>query len=98
MSSPIPDALGDFLIVKVVVKSKTAGGVALPESAQEQPVAIVVSVGPGPIALNGNRVQSEISPGDKVWFAGRLLPIDYDGSKYYAIKQADIIARVDGDE
>ena len=63
--------LNDRLVVKAVEpESKTAGGIYLPDSAQEKPLeAEVVAVGPGKVLENGKVVPLEVKPGDRVIYA-----------------------------
>jgi len=70
-------------------EAKTAGGLIIPETAKEKPLAgKVVAVGPGT-----SEVKMEVKAGDQVLygkFAGTELNLD--GKDYLIMKQADILA------
>jgi len=63
--------LNDRIVVKAVTPlEKTAGGIFLPDSAQEKPQeAEVVAVGPGKLLENGKLVPVEVKPGDIIIYA-----------------------------
>jgi chaperonin GroES len=87
--------LNDRLIVKVVTpEEKTAGGIILPDSAQEKPTeAEVIAVGPGKTLDNGKVVTVEVKPGDRVVYAkygGTEIKIG--GEEYVILRQDDILA------
>jgi chaperonin GroES len=87
--------LNDRIVVKAVsAEEKTAGGIILPDSAQEKPTeAEVVAVGPGKTLENGRVVALEVKPGDRVIYAkygGTEIKI---GSEEFVIlRQDDILA------
>ena len=70
-------------------EEKTAGGLIIPDTAKEKPLAgKVVAVGPGT-----SEVKMEVSVGDQVLYgkyAGQELQID--GESYLIMKQNDILA------
>ncbi len=70
-------------------EEKTAGGLIIPDTAKEKPLAgKVVAVGPGT-----NEVKMEVKAGDHVLYgkyAGQELRID--GEDYLIMKQNDILA------
>jgi len=82
--------LGDRVVLKSVkAEEKTAGGLFIPDSAQEKPQkAEVVAVGSGT-----DSVKMELKVGDTVIyskFAG--LEITIDGEDYLILQQSDILA------
>ncbi|HZP80811.1 MAG TPA: co-chaperone GroES [Chthonomonadaceae bacterium] len=87
--------LNDRIVVKTVAaEEKTAGGILLPDSAQEKPTeAEVVAVGPGKTLDNGKVVALEVKPGDRIIYAkygGTEIKI---GSEEYVIlRQDDVLA------
>jgi chaperonin GroES len=87
--------LNDRIVVKAVnAEEKTAGGIFLPDSAQEKPTeAEVIAVGPGKTLENGRVVALEVKPGDRVIYAkygGTEIKI---GSEEFVIlRQDDILA------
>ncbi len=75
----------------------TAGGIVLPDSAQEKPAkGIVVAVGDGKLLDNGNRAFLQVKPGDRVIFssyAGDNFTIDDED--YLLMREDDILAIVE---
>ncbi|MFP4312959.1 MAG: co-chaperone GroES [Alphaproteobacteria bacterium] len=72
---------------------KTAGGIILPETAQEKPMeGEVISVGSGYINDNGEKRPLDVKAGDKIVFskwAGTEVTID--GEELMVMKESDII-------
>ncbi|MBO5661605.1 MAG: co-chaperone GroES [Tidjanibacter sp.] len=79
------------LILPNPAEEKTAGGLFIPDTAKEKPLAgKVVAVGPGT-----SEVTMEVKEGDTVLYgkyAGTELHID--GTDYLIMKQSDIMAIV----
>jgi len=77
------------LILPNPAEEKTAGGLIIPDTAKEKPLAgKVVAVGPGT-----QEVKMEVAVGDQVLYgkyAGQELQID--GETYLIMKQNDILA------
>jgi len=87
--------LNDRVIVRALVAdTKTAGGIFLPDSAQEKPQeAEVVAVGPGKTLDNGKVVTLEVKAGDKVVYSKYGgTEIKHDGQEYTILRQDDILA------
>ncbi len=87
--------LGDKLIVKRLAATEaTAGGIVLPDSAQEKPQqGRVLSVGDGPLLANGDRAVPEVNEGDRVVFgnyAGSEIKID--GEPLLILRSDDVLA------
>jgi chaperonin GroES len=87
--------LNDRLVVKALTpEEKTAGGIILPDSAQEKPQeAEVVAIGPGKTLDNGKVVPLEVKPGDKIIYAkygGTEIKIGSD--EYVILRQDDVLA------
>ena len=63
--------LGDRIFVKVSpAEEKTAGGILLPDNAQEKPqIGEVVAVGPGKRYDDGSRSELDVKVGDKVLYS-----------------------------
>ena len=72
---------------------KTAGGIILPENAQEKPMeGEVIAIGNGHINDNGDVRQLDVKKGDKIIFskwAGTEVKID--GEDLMVMKESDII-------
>lgn len=90
--------LGDRVVVRRVKEDqKTAGGIIIPETAQEKPQeGEIVAVGPGALDDNGKRVAPEVKVGDFVLFgkwSGTEVKID--GDDLLIMKESDIMGIVE---
>lgn len=86
--------LGDRVVVRRVKEDqKTAGGIIIPETAQEKPQeGEVIAVGAGALNDKGKRVVPEVKPGDLVLFgkwSGTEVKID--GAELLIMKESDIM-------
>ena len=75
--------LGDRVVIRRDDSEETtAGGIVLPDSAQDRPArGSVVSVGDGRLLDDGTRSQLQVKAGDRVLFtsyAGETITIDDD--------------------
>jgi chaperonin GroES len=87
--------LNDRIVVKAVTpEEKTAGGIILPDSAQEKPQeAEVVAVGPGKTLDNGKVVTVEVKPGDRIIYAKYGgTEIKLGSEEYVILRQDDVLA------
>ena len=86
MVKPLSDRV---LILPNPAEEKTAGGLYIPDTAKEKPLAgKVVAVGPGT-----KDVKMEVKEGDEVLYgkySGQELTID--GVEYLIMRQGDILA------
>lgn len=87
--------LGDRVLVKPLsAEEKTAGGIILPEKAQEKPrEGEVVAVGPGKLMDSGERRAVSVKVGDVVVyseFGG--TEVTYEGEDYLLIDEGSILA------
>lgn len=85
--------LHDRIVVEAAAKeSKSAGGIILPDSAQEKPLSgKVLAVGPGKTLDSGTTVRPEVKKGDTVLYgkyAGTEVKV---GGKDYVILRTDDI-------
>jgi chaperonin GroES len=92
------EPIGDKIVVKRLdPEEKTAGGIVLPDSAQESPCqGRVLSVGDGRMRSDGERVPHQVSEGDRVIFnryAGTEVVVDND--QVLIMSEADIWAVLD---
>ena len=74
----------------------TAGGIVLPDAAQEKPQrGKVVAVGPGKLLDSGNRGELSIGIGDEVIF-GKYggSDVEVDGDDLKILRESDILAKV----
>ncbi len=88
--------LNDRIVVKAVTpESKSAGGIILPDSAQEKPTeATVVAVGPGKTLDNGRVEVPDVKVGDIVIYGkygGTEIKV---GSEEYVILRLDDVLAV----
>lgn len=86
--------LGDRVVVEPLPsEEKTAGGVYLPDTAQEKPMtAKVLAVGPGKVLDNGKTVPMEVKKGDKVLYGKYSgTEVKIEGEKLVILKQGDLL-------
>ena len=74
----------------------TAGGIVLPDAAQEKPQrGKVVAVGPGKLLDSGNRGELSIGLGDEVIFARYGgSDVEVDGNELKIMRETDILAKM----
>ena len=90
--------LGDRVVVeRDESEEKTAGGILLPNSAQDKPArGRVVSVGNGRLLDDGSRSEIQVSVGDRVVFssyAGETFKVDED--ELLLMREDDILAVIE---
>jgi chaperonin GroES len=89
------EPLGDKVVVKrLEAEETTAGGIVLPDSAQEMPAeGRVLSVGDGALLKNGSRAPSQVREGDRVIFTSYAgTDILVDGEELLIMNESDILA------
>lgn len=81
------------LLRRIEQEAKTAGGIIIPDTAQEKPMeGEVVAVGTGHVNDNGDVRPLDVKAGDKVIFskwAGTEVMID--GEELMVMKESDVI-------
>lgn len=91
--------LDDRVVVRPLeAEETTAGGIVLPDSAQEKPQrGKVVAVGPGRLLESGERCAVSVVEGDEVLF-GKYggTDIEVDGEEVKILREGDILAKVVG--
>ncbi len=84
------------LLRRIEQEAKTAGGIIIPDTAQEKPMeGEVVAVGTGHVNDNGDVRPLDVKAGDKVIFskwAGTEVMID--GEELMVMKESDVIGIV----
>ncbi|MBN1846231.1 MAG: co-chaperone GroES [Sedimentisphaerales bacterium] len=90
--------LDDRVLVKQSqAEEKTAGGIVLPDSAQEKPQrGKIVALGPGKLLDSGERAALSVKKGDDVFYgkyAGTDVEIDQE--KYVILRENDILAVIE---
>ena len=90
--------LGDRVVVKRVQEdTKTAGGIIIPDTAQEKPQeGEVVAVGPGARDEKGERITPEVKVGDRILFGKWSgTEVKVDGQDLIIMKESDVLGIVD---
>ncbi len=91
--------LDDRVVVEPLdAEETTAGGIVLPDSAQEKPQrGKVVAVGVGKLLDSGNRGEISVAVGDEVIF-GKYggSEVEVDGNEYKIMRESDILAKILG--
>jgi len=90
--------LSDRVVVEPIEKDEiSAGGIALPETAKEEPQqGTVVAIGPGLRDGNGQRITMDVTVGDKILFArygGSSLK--HEGKEYLILREDEILAIIE---
>ena len=89
--------LDDRVVVEPVdAEETTAGGIVLPDAAQEKPQkGTVISVGPGRLLDSGQRSEVGVTAGDTVIF-GKYggTEIEVEGKEVKILRESDILAKV----
>ena len=85
------------LVRRMDEDSKTAGGIIIPDSAQEKPSqGVIVAVGTGLRTEDGKITPLDVKPKDKVLFvkwSGNEVTID--GEELLIMKESDILGIID---
>ena len=92
--------LGDRVVVRRVKETaKSAGGIIIPETAQEKPQeGEIVSVGPGALdEKTGKRTPLEVKAGDHVLFGKWSgTEVKLDGEELLIMKENDVMGVLEG--
>ena len=87
--------LADRVVVEPApAEDKSAGGIILPDTAQEKPQdGTVVAVGPGKASDTGNLIKMTVKEGDKVLY-GKYSgsEVALEGTDYIIMRESDILA------
>jgi chaperonin GroES len=90
--------LDDRVVVQPLdAEETTAGGIVLPDAAQEKPQrGKVVAVGPGRLLDSGERCAVAVVVGDQVLF-GKYggTDIEVEGEEVKILRESDILAKVE---
>ena len=90
--------LEDRIVVQAVeAEETTASGLVIPDTAKEKPQeGEVLSVGPGRIDDNGNRVPLDVKVGDNVIYSKYGgTEVKYAGEEYLILSARDVLAIVE---
>jgi len=92
------EPIGDKVVIKrIAADTQTAGGLMLPDIAQDKPQeGRVLSVGEGRRLANGERVAYQIREGDRVVF-GRYAgaEVEVDNEEVLIMSEDEILAILD---
>ena len=91
--------LHDRVVVRrVESEQKSAGGIIIPDTAQEKPMeGEVVSVGPGARGEDGKLQPMGVKPGERVLFGKWSgTEVKLDGEELIIMKESDIMGVIEG--
>ena len=91
--------LGDRVVVKrVQEETKSAGGIIIPDTAQEKPQeGEVIAVGPGGRDEKGDRITPEVKVGNRILFGKWSgTEVKVDGAELLIMKESDIMGVLEG--
>ncbi len=88
---PLDDRL---VVAQCSAEEMTAGGIVLPDSAQEKPQrGKVISVGPGKVLDNGERGAMDVSVGDEVFYGKYSgTTVEVNGEELVILRESDVLA------
>jgi chaperonin GroES len=86
------------VIRRLNAEEKTAGGIIIPDTAQEKPMeGEVVAVGPGARNEQGQIVALEVKAGNRILFGKWSgTEVKLDGEELLIMKESDIMGIVEG--
>ncbi len=89
--------LDDRVVVEPLeAEEKTTGGILLPDTAKQKPQrGRVLSVGPGKLRDNGERLNLSVAVGDEVLY-GRYSgnDVEVEGREVKIMRESDILAKI----
>ena len=91
--------LHDRVVVRRISENeKTAGGIIIPDSAQEKPQeGEIVSVGPGTRGSDGEVHALDVTAGDRILFGKWSgTEVSIDGEELLIMKESDVMAVLEG--
>jgi len=85
------------LVQRLEAKTKTAGGIVLPDSAKEKPQrGKIVSVGEGKMLDDGTRKKMQVKKGNVVLFTSYAgTEVKIDSKEYLIMDESDIMAVIE---
>jgi chaperonin GroES len=86
------------VIRRLNAEEKSAGGIIIPDTAQEKPMeGEVVAVGPGARNEQGHVVALEVKAGDRILFGKWSgTEVKLDGEELLIMKESDIMGIIEG--
>ncbi len=85
-----------IVVEPVAAEETTAGGIVLPDSAQEKPQrGVVLAVGPGKLLDSGERGELSVAVGDEVIY-GKYAgsDVEVEGREVKILRESDVLAKV----
>jgi chaperonin GroES len=85
------------LVKRLASEEKTAGGIIIPDSAQEKPMeGEIVSVGTGSRDETGKLIPLDVKSGDRILFGKWSgTEVKMDGTEYLIMKESDIMGIIE---
>ena len=90
--------LGDKVVVaRDESLDTTAGGIFLPDSAQDKPSrGTIIAIGTGKLLDDGTRGAMQVKKGDRILFTSYAPePINIDDEEYLLMSESDILAVIE---
>jgi chaperonin GroES len=86
------------VVRRLTAEEKTAGGIIIPDTAQEKPMeGEVVAVGPGARNEQGQLVAMDVKAGDKILFGKWSgTEVKLGGEELLIMKESDIMGIIEG--
>ena len=91
---PLDDRL---MVEQCEAEEVTAGGIVLPDAAQEKPQrGKVVATGPGKMLDSGNRGTLSVKVGDEVFYGKYAgTNVEVNGTTYVILNETDVLALIE---
>ena len=92
--------LHDRLVVRrIEAENTSAGGIIIPDKAQEKPVqGEVLALGDGAVLDNGERRPLSVKVGERILFGKYAgTEIKLDGEELLVLRESDVMAVIDND-
>lgn len=85
------------LVEQCEAEERTAGGIVLPDTAQEKPQrGTILAVGPGRLLDSGERGGVSVKVGDEVFYAKYAgTDVEVDGEAMQIMRESDILAVIE---
>lgn len=90
--------MGERLVIqREESEAVTAGGIVLPDSAQEKPArGTVIAIGTGKLLDDGSRSKSQLKVGDRVLFSSYAGEnVEIDDVEYLLMREDDVLAVIE---
>ena len=90
----------DNIVIKPFEGEQQVNGLFIPDTAQEKPQeGVVIAIGPGNYSSRGERLELDVSEGDKVLYGKYSgTTVEVNGEKLLILHQNDILAILESEE